>query len=84
MMDIEIPTHVAGLVLRPLSKDEADPYYRLIEQNRDHLTKYGDYQETIQATPESVVEGSLPSRPNEPVRHLARRESHRSSRSGSP
>ncbi|MFJ6481977.1 MULTISPECIES: GNAT family N-acetyltransferase [unclassified Streptomyces] len=39
-----LTTEVAGLTLRVLSVEQADEYYGLIDRNREHLTRHGDYE----------------------------------------
>ena len=51
-----IATERAGLRLSELTLDDAHAYYDLVDRNRDHLTKHGDYSDLGQATPESVTE----------------------------
>ncbi len=50
-----IPTDLSGLNLIELTLDNAQDYYRLVDQNRDHLTQHGDYLDMKQATLESVI-----------------------------
>lgn len=52
-----IPTELPGLELIDLSQDDAHDYYQLVNRNRDHLSRHGDYLDLKQATLETVVEG---------------------------
>ncbi|WP_309141795.1 GNAT family N-acetyltransferase [Streptomyces griseicoloratus] len=52
----DIPTHVPGLVLRELTLQDADVYYALLDRNRKHLSRLGNYQAESEATPAWVRE----------------------------
>jgi RimJ/RimL family protein N-acetyltransferase len=41
---------VPGLVLRALTPEDADAYYVLLDRNRRHLSRRGDYEEESDAT----------------------------------
>ena len=43
-----------GVALRHLSPADADAYYALVDRNRVHLTRHGDYSFAIDATPELI------------------------------
>lgn len=47
----DLPTRTPGLVLRELTLRDADAYYRLLDANRAHLSRLGDYQAESAATP---------------------------------
>jgi ribosomal-protein-serine acetyltransferase len=51
-----IATDLPALRLVALGPDDADAYYALVDRNRDHLTRHGDYTELGRATPASVLE----------------------------
>lgn len=40
-----------GLVLKELTVADARTYYRILDRNRAHLSRYGDYQDEANATP---------------------------------
>ncbi|MFE1349734.1 GNAT family N-acetyltransferase [Streptomyces sp. NPDC058757] len=40
----ELGTGVRGLTLCALTAEQADEYYALIDRNREHLTRHGDYR----------------------------------------
>ncbi|WP_246338167.1 MULTISPECIES: GNAT family N-acetyltransferase [Streptomyces] len=46
----DLPTLVPGLALRELTVKDADAYYKLLDNNRRHLTRLGDYQAEGNAT----------------------------------
>lgn len=46
----DLPTRIPGLVLRALTLEDADAYYDLLDRNRLHLSRLGDYQEEKNAT----------------------------------
>ncbi|MFG2736421.1 hypothetical protein ACGFX7_16585 [Streptomyces harbinensis] len=46
----DLPTKVHGLVLRELTIMDAEAYYKLLDSNRGHLTRLGDYQAEGNAT----------------------------------
>lgn len=52
---LRLRTARPGLVLVGLSEDDADAYYELLDRNREHLSRLGDYQEEKDATPEWVA-----------------------------
>ncbi|MET8567593.1 GNAT family protein [Streptomyces sp. NPDC004783] len=52
----DIRTHVPGLVLRELTLEDADAYYALLDRNREHLSRLGNYREESGATPAWVRE----------------------------
>ncbi len=45
-----------GVILRRLSLDDAEEYFQLIDRNRRHLSRYGDFHDERVATPEWVAE----------------------------
>jgi RimJ/RimL family protein N-acetyltransferase len=47
----QLSTAMPGLVLRELTVADAPAYYRVLDRNRDHLSRYGDYQDEANATP---------------------------------
>ena len=51
---IVVPGKV-GLTLSALTPRDAQAYFDLVDRNRDHLTKHGDYSDLGGATPESVT-----------------------------
>lgn len=53
---LTIPTDMPALSLVELTVDDAPDYFHLIARNRDHLTRFGDYQEVLQASLESTIE----------------------------
>lgn len=63
----ELREPVPGIVLRRLTPAHANAYFDLIDRNREHLTRFGDYEDEKNATLEWVVE-SLASRADENVR----------------
>ncbi|MFD9074265.1 GNAT family N-acetyltransferase [Streptomyces lasiicapitis] len=52
----DLPTRLPDLVLRELTAQDADAYYALLDRNREHLSRLGDYQAESRATPEWVRE----------------------------
>lgn len=50
-----IDTEVEGLRLVELGAGQFDEYYRLVDRNRTHLTRHGDYEDLGTATYESVL-----------------------------
>lgn len=52
---IEIGAKDSLLTLRELTSQDAAVYYALVDANRDHLTRHGDYQDLKVATLESVT-----------------------------
>ncbi len=51
---LEIQTVVAGLLVREHTAADAAPYYELVQTNRDHLTRHGDYAELVAATKNEI------------------------------
>ena len=49
-----IATDISNLQLVALSQNDAAAYYDLVDRNRTHLTRHGDWQDLGEATPESV------------------------------
>ena len=45
----------AGLVLEPLTVADSAAYYAVLDRNRAHLGRHGDYQAEATATPEWVT-----------------------------
>lgn len=45
----ELATDMAGLTLHGLTAEHVDAYYALVDRNREHLTRHGDYQELAAA-----------------------------------
>ena len=39
-----LPSEDPALVLRTLTIDDLEPYYAVVERNREHLTRHGDYE----------------------------------------
>jgi RimJ/RimL family protein N-acetyltransferase len=39
----DLPTEDPLLTLRPLTTGDLGPYYKLVDRNRQHLTRHGDY-----------------------------------------
>jgi ribosomal-protein-serine acetyltransferase len=66
-MAVELPTARPGLMLRELTAADADDYYALIERNRRHLTRHGDYGELATTTLEQASE-SLTRAPDDNTR----------------
>ena len=56
MSGLAIPTCNSRLRLVTLSAEDIDAYYALVDANRDHLTRYGDYSNAKLATRISVSE----------------------------
>ncbi len=46
----QLNTSVQGVVLRVLTSADAQPYFEVIDRNRDHLSRFGDYQDEKTAT----------------------------------
>ena len=55
-LDGSIATECSTIKLTPLSVDHANEYYALVDRNRAHLTKHGDYGDMLTATLASVRE----------------------------
>lgn len=49
-----IATEFSALRLAPLSSDEGEAYYALLDRNGGHLTQHGDDLDVMTATPETV------------------------------
>ncbi|HEX6686527.1 MAG TPA: GNAT family N-acetyltransferase [Candidatus Limnocylindrales bacterium] len=47
---MQLDTAMAGLVLKELTVADADIYYRILDGNREHLSRYGDYPDEADAT----------------------------------
>ena len=45
-----LPTEDPAVFLRPLTVDDVGPYYDLVDRNRQHLTRHGDYESFRHAT----------------------------------
>jgi RimJ/RimL family protein N-acetyltransferase len=52
--DGSIATDCSLLHLAPLSTDDADAYYALLDRNRRHLTRHGNYRDVLTATHATV------------------------------
>ena len=52
---IRLPTSLDQLELRELTAGDAGPYYDLVDQNRAHLSRHGDYAAERDATPAWVA-----------------------------
>ena len=50
-----LPTERPDVVLRELSKGDIDPYFQLVDRNRNHLNQRGDYGFEAVATSEDVA-----------------------------
>ena len=51
MLDVpQLETSVEGVVLRLLTDTDTQSYFEVIDRNRDHLSRFGDYQEEKTAT----------------------------------
>ena len=55
--NIELSTAMDGVVLRELTPDHIEPYWALLDRNRDHLTRLGDYQDLAGITLEQAWAG---------------------------
>ena len=51
----ELPTENPDLLLRPLTSGDVRPYFKLVDRNRSHLTRHGDYEFFREATFEDVL-----------------------------
>ena len=49
-----IATDIDGLLLRDLGPRDLDAYFHLVDGNRAHLTRLGDYPEMLDATRETI------------------------------
>ncbi|MDQ3641320.1 MAG: GNAT family N-acetyltransferase [Actinomycetota bacterium] len=47
---VELQTDFPGLVVREHAPADAHEYFELVQTNRDHLTRHGDYAELVAAT----------------------------------
>lgn len=52
----ELVTTRPGLTLRELTVPDAADYHQLVQRNRAHLTRLGDYRDEVAATPAEVAE----------------------------
>jgi len=52
---VTIATAVNGLVLKELNVVNAKEYYNLVEKNRAHLTRHGDYSEYKDMTYDEII-----------------------------
>jgi RimJ/RimL family protein N-acetyltransferase len=48
----QLSTAMPGLVLQELTVADAETYYHVLDRNRAHLSRYGDYQDEANATPQ--------------------------------
>lgn len=46
----QLSTAMPGLILRELTVADAGTYYRVLDRNRAHLSRHGDYQDEADAT----------------------------------
>ncbi|MBA3233436.1 MAG: GNAT family N-acetyltransferase [Propionibacteriales bacterium] len=53
---LHLSTAVTGLSLIQLTSADVAVYYELVDRNREHLSKHGDYQSECEATPQWVVD----------------------------
>jgi RimJ/RimL family protein N-acetyltransferase len=53
---VNLPTRLIGVELRELTVDDADRYYELLQENRTHLTRFGNYAEEVNQTLDEVHE----------------------------
>ncbi|MBW4721627.1 GNAT family N-acetyltransferase [Saccharothrix obliqua] len=53
---VELATTTPGLALVELTAADAAAYYAVLDRNRDHLGRHGDYRDEVAATPEWVAE----------------------------
>ena len=51
-----LSTSMPGLTLNKLTVADAPAYYAVLDRNRDHLSRYGDYQDEANATPAWAVD----------------------------
>ncbi len=57
-LDKTIPTEIQvdeSLSLKQLSSDDLEDYYELVDQNREHLARHGDFTETRIATRQTIA-----------------------------
>ena len=52
--DESLATEDPALVLRPLAHHDVERYYALVDRNRSHLTRHGDFEFYREATVEDV------------------------------
>jgi len=52
---IRLGTSIADVSLRELGSQDARQYYDLVNANREHLSRHGDYTAEQDATPEALV-----------------------------
>ncbi|NLK08756.1 MAG: hypothetical protein GX316_08680, partial [Firmicutes bacterium] len=45
--DISLPTDIPNVYLRALTVSDALALYELIQENKDHLTQFGDYHDLV-------------------------------------
>jgi ribosomal-protein-serine acetyltransferase len=64
---MNLETEIDGLWLSSLAAGSLDEYYSLVDRNREHLTRYGDYAELGAATLESIRD-DLASNPDQAFR----------------
>ncbi|GHC67955.1 GNAT family N-acetyltransferase [Streptomyces flavofungini] len=64
----DLPTELPDLVLRELTVDDADAYYALLDRNRQHLSRLGDYRAESRATP-AWARGQLAADPAPDLRY---------------
>jgi RimJ/RimL family protein N-acetyltransferase/GNAT superfamily N-acetyltransferase len=50
-----VPTERAGLVLKTIGGGDLDPYYALVDRNREHLNQRGDYPFEASATRDQLA-----------------------------
>jgi ribosomal-protein-serine acetyltransferase len=53
---IRLATDIGQVELRELQETDADRYYEVVDRNRQHLSRYGDYLAERDATLASVIE----------------------------
>ncbi|MFT2016231.1 GNAT family N-acetyltransferase [Streptomyces sp. 796.1] len=63
----ELATDMAGLTLRGLTAEHVDAYYALVDRNREHLTRHGDYRE-LAASDRAAAHAELRSDPRPSLR----------------
>jgi RimJ/RimL family protein N-acetyltransferase len=52
---LAVPTDLPELGLRELTADDSDAYYELVNRNRDHLRRHGDFARESNATRDWVI-----------------------------